>query len=242
MNRIGVKLEFKTIPLKKKNLEEGDLLLRHIWKGADNECLSWWQYKKTEGEGNNSIIHTLHSSFRDTASVFKAHKMFILSDEKIRVGDKVLVGSNIYTAVKDSGTIGYITPDDVAFLYFKPSHKKILATNIEGLDIPIIPDDFLRYFCCVNGNIGKGITNALYEKVVTVTKGTNEFDFYEEDVTMVGILHDGQFYQLFEKEKAYTKAEVLDLIEDFVMSTYHIPLNKHPERDEAISNWINKNL
>lgn len=43
-------------------------------------------------------------------------------------------------------------------------------------------------------------------------------------------------------DKLYTKEEVLNLIEDFVMSTHHIPLNQHPERENSINKWISENL
>lgn len=41
--------------------------------------------------------------------------------------------------------------------------------------------------------------------------------------------------------KTYTREQVINLIEDFTLTTYHIPLNS-PERKSACKKWIEQNL
>lgn len=41
---------------------------------------------------------------------------------------------------------------------------------------------------------------------------------------------------------SWTREEVMKLIEDFTICTNYIPLNKHPEREIAVNNWIEQHL
>jgi hypothetical protein len=45
----------------------------------------------------------------------------------------------------------------------------------------------------------------------------------------------------YDDEKKWTKDEVILLIEDFVMTTHHIPIND-PKRKEVCKNWLETKL
>jgi hypothetical protein len=75
---------------------KGDLLLRHLWKGKPNECISWWRYNDTSTYGSVVVYTTLNGSFMDSPSSFKVQHIYITSDEEIKTGDWYKSGKFIW--------------------------------------------------------------------------------------------------------------------------------------------------
>ncbi len=133
-----------------KNPIKGDLLLRHLWRGTSNECISWWRYNETITIDDVIQYTTLNGSFRDITSSFKTHNIYITNNEEIKEGDSVILKSGRLTKAEISqGVLGFKTIDGVAFLYFQEGDKKVILTTDQDLikqGIQSIPDDFLEWF------------------------------------------------------------------------------------------------
>jgi hypothetical protein len=129
---------------------KGDLLLRHIWKGKSNECISWWRYNETITIDGIIQYTTLNGSFRDIISSFKVQKIYITSDEEIKEGDYGLgfalgikgVGRGHYVFKQDGTNVGKLNA-------ICNGSKKIILTTDQDLikyGIQPIDDTFLEWF------------------------------------------------------------------------------------------------
>jgi hypothetical protein len=150
------------LPTDKKPIK-GDLLLRHLWKGEPNECISWWRYNDTTMYGDTLVYTTLNGSFMDVPSSFKVQNIYITSDEEIKEGDLCLFGFNLET-LYEGGIDWEITEGDImkcigysdtgSLLHKKGSAektccKKIILTTDQDLikdGVQAIDDDFLEWF------------------------------------------------------------------------------------------------
>jgi hypothetical protein len=124
------------IPTDKEPVK-GDLLLRHIWKGEPNECISWWRYNDTTMYGDTLVYTTLNGSFMDVPSSFKVQNIYITSDEEIKEGDYGLIGN------------GVISYHQMHKKWGMPQGKKIIITTDQDLikdGVQAIDNDFLQWF------------------------------------------------------------------------------------------------
>ena len=96
-----------------------------------------------------------------------------------------------------------------------------------------------------------GTTTSAFNDVISFLTKTNSIHNKEIDKKekLSKILNNKiEKYDFFSRntflksEKNLKKEKVLNLIEDAIMSLYHIPLNKHPERGIATARWIKENL
>jgi hypothetical protein len=113
---------------------KGDLLLRHIWKGKPNECISWWRYNDTSTYGSVVVYTTLNGSFMDSPSSFKVQNIYITNSEEIKVGDYITDGYKVWQWKDDSSLLG---------------RKKIILTTNKLLikdGVQEIDDNFLEWF------------------------------------------------------------------------------------------------
>jgi hypothetical protein len=114
---------------------KGDLLLRHIWKGEPNECISWWRYNDTTMYGDTLVYTTLNGSFMDVPSSFKVQNIYITSDEEIKEDDWGLSKLNEVILFGRS--------------YNEKFYKKIILTTDQELikdGVQSIDDEFLEWF------------------------------------------------------------------------------------------------
>jgi len=114
---------------------KGDLLLRHLWKGKPNECISWWRYNDTSTYGSVVVYTTLNGSFMDSPSSFKVQHICITNDEKLKQGD--------YGLSKLNEIINFHNGYDYRY------YKKIILTTDQDLiadGVQVIDDTFLEWF------------------------------------------------------------------------------------------------
>ena len=122
---------------------KGDLLLRHLWKGTSNECISWWRYNDTIVIDDVLQYTTLNGSFRDITSSFKVQNIYIISDEEIKKGDwvfdldvkRIVKADNLKVAISKKSQCWY--------------YKKIILTTDQDLikdGVQAIDDEFLEWF------------------------------------------------------------------------------------------------
>jgi hypothetical protein len=124
------------IPTNKEPVK-GDLLLRHIWKGEANECISWWRYNDTTMYGDTLVYTTLNGSFMDVPSSFKVQNIYITSDEEIKELDYGLIGNEVMSYHQMHKKWGM------------PQGKKIILTDNKDLikdGVQSIDDEFLEWF------------------------------------------------------------------------------------------------
>jgi hypothetical protein len=124
------------IPVDKEPVK-GDLLLRHIWKGEPNECISWWRYNDTTMYGDTLVYTTLNGSFMDVPSSFKVQNIYITNDEDINEND--------YIITKDGRLVqvSYLLSKDL-----EEASKVILTTDHDLFKdgVQAINDEFLEWF------------------------------------------------------------------------------------------------
>jgi hypothetical protein len=118
------------LPTDKKPIK-GDLLLRHLWKGEANECISWWRYNDTTMYGDTLVYTTLNGSFMDVPSSFKVQNIYITSDEEIKEGDwchylNRFGGGNIICQA-------YRYKDDARMLFARSSSNREIGEGITPL-------------------------------------------------------------------------------------------------------------
>ena len=121
---------------------KGDILLRHLWKNQQNECISWWRYSETITIDNVVQYTTLNGSFRDIVSSFKAQNLYITNLEKPESGDWYfdIVLNKAFKCESERHAFD---------LYHTASAKKIILTSDLDLiadGVQVIPDDFLNWF------------------------------------------------------------------------------------------------
>ncbi len=113
----------------------------HIFKNTKRNTLGWVtgavledlkQFPNQTGTQNQHLYFTLPQSD--------------LEISKIKEGDYVRIGKRIVKAVKNCGTIGYNSFNEVAFLYFQKNHEKVIATTDKSLGLPSIPQSFIEYY------------------------------------------------------------------------------------------------
>jgi hypothetical protein len=126
------------IPVDKEPVK-GDLLLRHIWKGEPNECISWWRYNDTTMYGDTLVYTTLNGSFMDVPSSFKVQNIYITSDEEAKDGDWCIVGNGV-----DKLNTQFTSKEEINAIW-----KKIILTTDQDLiadGVEAIDDEFLEWF------------------------------------------------------------------------------------------------
>jgi hypothetical protein len=138
---------------------KGDLLLRHLWKGEPNECISWWRYNDTAMYGDTLVYTTLNGSFMDVPSSFKVQNIYITNSEEVKKGDwcfdiflQAIFQANSFMGIKTKNT-----------------SKKIILTTDQYLiadGVQDIDDDFLEWF----------VQNPTCESVETYSLGIENSD------------------------------------------------------------------
>jgi hypothetical protein len=139
------------IPTDKEPIK-GDLLLRHLWKGEPNECISWWRYNDTAMYGDTLVYTTLNGSFMDVPSSFKVQNIYITSDEEIKDGDWVLDLHNQIWKLLEGKLIGFDNQGNKRFstdnIEAHNPKKIILTTDLQLIadGVQAITDEFLEWF------------------------------------------------------------------------------------------------
>jgi hypothetical protein len=130
------------LPIDKEPIK-GDLLLRHIWKGTSNECISWWRYNDTTTIDGVTQYTTLNGSFRDITSSFITHNIYITSDEKPKQGDWVFD-----TFRNACPIIRQLKTEEEVIEVQKTERKIILAADPKLIKdgVQAIGDEFLEWF------------------------------------------------------------------------------------------------
>ena len=122
---------------------KGDLLLRHLWKGKPNECISWWRYNDTSTYGSVVVYTTLNGSFMDSPSSFKTQHIYITNSEEIKEGDFVYSTNEDYNIQK-------VPSKKSVKAYRDCGHYKkiILTTDVDLIagGVQGIKDSFLEWF------------------------------------------------------------------------------------------------
>ena len=124
---------------------KGDLLLRHIWKGKPNECISWWRYNDTSTYGSVVVYTTLNGSFMDSPSSFKVQNLYITSDEEIKVGDYFIESLGL----PDSYLVHKLSKEWKNKESFYRRCTKVILTTDQDLikdGVQAIDDEFLEWF------------------------------------------------------------------------------------------------
>ena len=167
-----------------KNPIKGDLLLRHLWRGTSNECISWWRYNETITIDDVIQYTTLNSSFRDITSSFKTHNIYITSDEEIKEGDW-------FIDLRDINTEGGLYDEDIYCAgsggsdeFANKIGKKIILTTDQDLikdGVQAIEDEFLEWFVknpsCEKVKVEKyhGIKTSIAE--ISAVSGNDDYDW-----------------------------------------------------------------
>lgn len=210
---------------------------------------------------NKDWLKELNIKIEDHPKERNQH-LYIVSNETIKESDWYirLDNSQIYRAETDIMVINQ---------HVRNGHiKKIIATTNEYIgytDIRVSPvknfciyprpsDSFIKKYI-EEYNKANQITKVLveYESFITGQCNCQCHDGKTVMLHMIACCHPETILQLKidsnnqitikkVKPELYTREEVLDLIEDAMMSLHHIPLNKHPERGIATARWIKENL
>lgn len=165
--------------------------------------------------------------------------LYILSDEEIKEGDwtysfQLAIFKNAF------GPLGSVIGSD-KFIKEELGAKKVIASTDSSLELPRPSDSFIKKYCELGGIDEVRIE---YEDVEVYTRDIPRHLLSPDDrdiIHKVKVAPDNTITIKKIKDN-WNRTEVLDLIESFVLSTHHIPLNKHPERDDAINKWIKENL
>ncbi len=112
-----------------------------------NECISI--IEKYNGVLEKKNIYLILNN--ESLSYNLNNNLYIISDDEIKDNDYVLNIKNnqIRKAVSSHGSIGYLTSDEIAFLYFNKNHKKIILTNNQALiddGVQKIDNNFIKYY------------------------------------------------------------------------------------------------
>jgi hypothetical protein len=200
------------IPVDKEPVK-GDLLLRHIWKGESNECISWWRYNDTTMYGDTLVYTTLNGSFMDVPSSFKVQNIYITSDEEIKEGDWGLSKLNEIILFGRS--------------YNEKFYKKIILTTDQDLiadGVQSIDDEFLEWFfinpSCeevkIEGHVYKGQNLTHYKIIIPKEepKFTTGHQFLEKADKVI-VIHRPKQETLEEaaEKRIPTSTKVWDLTE-----------------------------
>ena len=124
---------------------KGDLLLRHIWEGKPNECISWWRYNDTSTYGSVVVYTTLNGSFMDSPSSFKVQNLYITSDEEIKEGDYFIESLGL----PDSYLVHKLSKEWKDKESFYRRCTKVILTTDQDLikdGVQAIDDEFLEWF------------------------------------------------------------------------------------------------
>jgi hypothetical protein len=193
------------LPTDKKPIK-GDLLLRHLWKGEPNECISWWRYNDTTMYGDTLVYTTLNGSFMDVPSSFKVQNIYITSDEEIKEGDYVYSTSQDCNIQKVSK--GIVKSYQEVEHYKKiilTTDKELIKDGVQGINGVMANDfKFLNWFVnnpnCKEVEVKKyvlcdycgqencdnlrcrGYKNSLYYEIIIPQQEQNKKMYSEEDL------------------------------------------------------------
>jgi hypothetical protein len=199
------------IPVDKEPVK-GDLLLRHIWKGEPNECISWWRYNDTTMYGDTLVYTTLNGSFMDVPSSFKVQNIYITSDEEIKIGNWVLdIEEN--TIFKPSTYEIYHIKNSEA-KYYEYCKKIILTTDQDLIKdgLQAIDDEFLEWFVknpsCesvdVEGHIYKGQDETEYKIIIPKEEA-------KQGTFITAVDGDGEWLSPVATERAWQEKKLVEI-------------------------------
>ena len=198
---------------------KGDLLLRHLWKGKPNECISWWRYNDTNTYGDTVVYTTLNGSFMDSPSSFKTQHIYITNSEEIKFDDYITDGYKVWQWKDDSSLLG---------------RKKIILTTDQNLindGVQKIDDEFLEWFVknpsCENLEVeidySKSVMNYSYKIVIPKEEPKQETleevaaNLADPNICKTDNWIAGAKYQA---ERMYSEEEVLTIVKAFDKEFY----------------------
>lgn len=212
-----------------QNPHTGALLLRHIWKGAKNECKSLWQYKGIEMWGDTMVYTTLNGGFADWYKSFKVVDIYITNDEKFVRNEWITDGIEVIEATpKLVNSQGLVNRRDW--------RKIVLTTDRDLIEdgVNVIGDTFIEWFRnnqdCTFVDVEKfhGINTSIAE-VNTVSgdgslnwQGRNDLRDYK-----INIPGEIKLKDVFNDEKRQGVKELID---------------KHKTIEGAFEMFMNKNF
>ena len=155
-------------------------------------------YKTTRGHENPWLFddQSINDPFNRGYAPFN---LYVLELKEVVSGEEVFYFDKFIKKIRSSGGAEYGDKQEVI----------IGTTDVKYLSkgIPKIPQEFVEQWCVKVGGISKAVVNYC---VKTVTKGTNESDFYEEDTKIIKLnsLNEIEISQL---KESYTLDEVYKL-------------------------------
>lgn len=200
----------------------GSILLRHLWKDTKLECRSVWQYDETKQLSDTVAVYTtLNGSFMDTPSSFKSQHVYLTTDEEIKEGDWFISNRDIHQYEGDK------IPE-----ILKLGYRKIVATTDTSLNLPQIPQEFLKKYCEADGKIEE-VEIEYEEKQVFESAEDYDYGFG------LKIKVDSNNCVIIGKSKdSWSREEVI-----LELRTMHINLYGAGEYDlSRVEDWIKDNL
>jgi hypothetical protein len=182
--------------------------------------------KKVNIQGNAFFLNNFLLKTESSLLVGKSCELYILSDDKIEIGDWCYDEHN--EVIFQNGSI-----------WLSSSGNKIIATTDSSLNLPQIPQDFIQTFI------------ASYNNGVILDKVLVEYDLpkicenpLESSFKQIKLNSSNEISIVTEQKQMFSREEVVELIHKCHSTIYrNNSLEEVPQEfTDDINNWIQQNL